>query len=361
MTELFPPIEPSTSGRLQLDALHSMYWEECGRHDGIPAVFLHGGPGSGASPKHRRFFDPQAYRIIVYDQRGAGRSTPLGELEDNTTPHLVADLEALRQHLGIERWLVFGGSWGSTLALAYAQAHPDRCLGLVLRGIFLCRDSEIDWFMRGMGTIFPEAWEAFAAHIPAAERGDLLQAYHRRLVDADAAVHMPAARAWSRYEGACSTLLPDPETAAHFDDDVVALGLAAHRGALLRQSCLHAMQCAARPDLTSARYSRRHRAGALRRGVSHRLGPRLACCLASGAVPGHPGCRALRLGARHPGSAACGDRALQDRRKLRLSQACWTTLACPRPTLLKSTVSRPAVPAALRSARRAGRAAGARG
>ena len=211
---------------LQVDRLHMLYWEECGRRDGIPAVFLHGGPGSGSSPKHRRFFDPRAYRIIVYDQRGAGRSRPLGELRDNTTAHLVADLEALRRYLGIERWLVFGGSWGSTLALAYAQSHPDRCLGLILRGIFLCRRSEIDWFMHGMGTVFPEVWGEFAAYLPEGERGDLLQAYYRRLVDPDPAVHMPAARAWSRYEGACSTLLPDPETAAHFADDTVALGLA---------------------------------------------------------------------------------------------------------------------------------------
>ena len=226
MAALHPPIEPLASGMLSLDSLHSMYWEECGNRQGIPAVFLHGGPGAGISAKHRRFFDPRAYRTILYDQRGAGRSTPLGELRDNTTPHLVADLETLRQHLGIERWLVFGGSWGSTLALAYAQAHPERCLGLVLRGIFLCRPGEIDWFMRGMRTVFPEAWKVFAGHLPQSERNDLLGNFHRRLINPDPAVHMPAARAWSRYEGACSTLLPDPDTAAHFADDIVALGLA---------------------------------------------------------------------------------------------------------------------------------------
>lgn len=226
MVELFPPIEPIASGMLQVDRLHMLYWEECGNRDGIPVVFLHGGPGSGSSPKHRRFFDPRAYRIIVYDQRGAGRSRPLGELRDNTTGHLVTDLEALRLHLGIDRWLVFGGSWGSTLALAYAQSHPNHCLGLILRGIFLCRRSEIDWFMRGMRTVFPEVWHQFAAYLPENERGELLQAYYRRLIDPDPAVHMPAARAWSRYEGACSTLLPDPEAAAHFADDTVALGLA---------------------------------------------------------------------------------------------------------------------------------------
>jgi len=223
---LFPAIEPAASGMLRLDGLHSMYWEECGRRDGIPAVFLHGGPGAGSTPKHRCFFDPGVYRIIVYDQRGAGRSSPLGELRDNTTQHLVADLELLRRHLGVERWLVFGGSWGSTLAIAYAEAHPERCLGLILRGIFLCRKSEIDWFLYGLRGVFPEAWERFANFLPQAERGDLLRNYHRRLTDPDPGVHMPAARRWSSYEGACSTLLPSPETIAYFAGDTVALGLA---------------------------------------------------------------------------------------------------------------------------------------
>jgi proline iminopeptidase len=162
----------------------------------------------------------------VYDQRGAGRSTPLGELRANTTPHLIDDLERLRQHLGVERWLVFGGSWGSTLALAYAEAHPERCLGLVLRGIFLCRKSEIDWFLYGLRNVFPEPWEAFAGFLPSDERGDLLRNFHRRLIDPDPAVHMPAAKAWSVYEGSCSTLLPSRETVDHFSGDVVALGLA---------------------------------------------------------------------------------------------------------------------------------------
>jgi proline iminopeptidase len=203
-----------------------MCWEESGRPDGIPVVFLHGGPGAGSTPKHRRFFDPDAYRIIVYDQRGAGRSTPLGELRDNTTPHLVADLEALRVHVGVERWLVFGGSWGSTLAIAYAEAHPERCLGLVLRGIFLCRKSEIEWFLYGLRSVFPEPWEKFSGFLPSGERGDLLGNYHRRLIDPDPAVHMPAARSWSVYEGSCSTLLPSPDTVAYFAGDTVALGLA---------------------------------------------------------------------------------------------------------------------------------------
>jgi proline iminopeptidase len=223
---LHPPIEPYASGLLPLDALHAMYWETSGNPAGIPVVFLHGGPGGGTTPKHRRFFDPAAYRIVLYDQRGAGRSTPLGEVRDNTTPLLVADLERLRTMLGIERWLVFGGSWGSTLALAYAEAHPQRCLGLVLRGIFLCRPSEVDWFLYGLRSVFPEPWDRFAGFLPPGERGDLLGNYHRRLVDPDPAVHMPAARAWSVYEGSCSTLLPSAETVDHFASDVVALGLA---------------------------------------------------------------------------------------------------------------------------------------
>lgn len=224
--ELYPEIEPRRSGMLALDALHRMYWEESGNPLGVPVLFLHGGPGAGAAATHRRFFDPAHYRIAIFDQRGAGRSTPLGELRDNTTPHLVADIEALRAHLGIERWIVFGGSWGSTLALAYGEAHPQRCAGLILRGIFLCRKSEIDWFLYGLRALFPEAWRAFSRVIPERERHDLLAAYYRRLTDPDPAIHMPAARAWSVYEGTCSTLLPSAETVAYFAGDVVSLGLA---------------------------------------------------------------------------------------------------------------------------------------
>ncbi len=223
---LYPEIEPYRQGTLALDAPHVMRWEECGNPEGRPVVFLHGGPGAGVWPTHRRFFDPRRWRIVLYDQRGAGGSSPLGELSNNTTQHLVADVERLRAHLGIERWVVFGGSWGSTLALAYAQAHPERVKALVLRGIFFGRSHEIDWFMRDMRWVFPENWRAFASVIPEAERGDLLAAYHRRLTDPDADVHMPAARAWSLYEGACSTLLPDPEREKTFGDPVVALGIA---------------------------------------------------------------------------------------------------------------------------------------
>ncbi len=223
---LFPPIEPFATGMLDVDPPHRMYFEQSGDPRGVPVVFLHGGPGAGASAVHRQFFDPAFYRIIVYDQRGAGRSTPLGCLENNTTPMLIEDLERLRKHLAIERWLVFGGSWGSTLALAYAEHHAERCLGLVLRGIFLCRKSEIDWFLYGLRTIFPEAWRTFAGYVPEAERADLLSAYYQRLTHPDSAVHMPAARSWSVYEGSCSTLLPNPALVADFASDRVALGLA---------------------------------------------------------------------------------------------------------------------------------------
>jgi proline iminopeptidase len=223
---LYPPCEPVMTGTLPLDRRHVMAWEICGRRDGVPLVFLHGGPGGGSLPHHRRFYDPAFWKVVLYDQRGAGRSTPSAEIADNTTEHLVADLEHLREHLGIGRWLLFGGSWGSTLALAYAQAHPDSVLGLVLRGVFLASRSEIDWFMTGMRRVYPEAWRAFAGFLPEDERGALLPNYHRRLVDPDPAVHLPAARAWDAYESACSTLLPRHEGLVRHDDDRAALAIA---------------------------------------------------------------------------------------------------------------------------------------
>ncbi|HXC28048.1 MAG TPA: prolyl aminopeptidase [Stellaceae bacterium] len=224
--DLFPPIEPYRTGRLRLDSRHTMYWEESGNPHGMPALFLHGGPGAGATPVHRRFFDPAQWRIVIYDQRGGGRSTPLGETVENSPTHLVSDIEVLRRELGIEKWLVFGGSWGSTLALLYAETYPESCRGLILRGIFLARQAEIDWFLYGIAAVFPEAWRAFAGFVAEEERGDLLAAYYRRLIDPDPRVHMAAARAWSLYEGACSTLLPNPETIAAFGEDRLALGLA---------------------------------------------------------------------------------------------------------------------------------------
>ncbi len=212
---------------LPLDGGHVMYWEEAGSPRGLPVLFLHGGPGAGCTPAYRRFFDPAAYRILLFDQRGAGRSTPGAETQSNTTQHLIRDIETLRRHLSVDRWLVFGGSWGSTLALAYGEAHPERCLGFVLRGVFLGRRAEVDWFLHGMGTFFPEAHRAFLAPIPPEERGDgLLAAYHRRLMDPDPRVHLPAARAWSRYESACSALRPGPADTAAVAGDRAALSLA---------------------------------------------------------------------------------------------------------------------------------------
>ena len=225
-TEIFPHLEPSVSGRLALDPVHEMYWEVSGNPQGVPVLFLHGGPGAGASPSHRRFFDPEFYRIIIFDQRGSSRSTPLGETRDNTTQHLIADIERLREHLQVEKWIIFGGSWGSTLALAYAQAHPQCCSALVLRGIFLSRQSEIDWFLYGMRAFFPEAWDEFSGFVPEQERQDLLSAYARRLDDPDPQVRIEAARRWGTYEGSCSTLLANTSTVAHYADDRVALGLA---------------------------------------------------------------------------------------------------------------------------------------
>lgn len=225
MRTVFPEIEPYRTGTLAVDELHTLYWEECGNPDGQPVLFLHGGPGAGTSPSHRRFFDPAHYRIVLFDQRGAGKSTPLGEYHNNTTPLLIEDIEKIRVMLGIQQWLVFGGSWGSTLALAYGEAHPERCLGFVLRGIFLCTKAEVDWFVNGMGYFYPEIHQRFAEAIPVEERGDLLQAYVKRLFCDDPAIYMEAARNWSRYEGSCLFLKPQAEAIASFESDEVSLGI----------------------------------------------------------------------------------------------------------------------------------------
>ena len=223
--ELFPAIEPYESGHLQVTPPHSLYWEQCGNPDGFPVLFLHGGPGAGFSSGHRRFFDPRFYRIVLVDQRGAGRSLPYAEIEGNDTHSLVGDLEALRRFLEIDQWLLFGGSWGSSLALAYAEAHPAACAGLILRGIFLCRKKEVDWFMSGMRQFFPEAWSTFMAHLNEEERADPLNAYYRRLCDPDPTIHMPAAAAWSRYEASCSTLIPSRATIDAMSNPETSLSL----------------------------------------------------------------------------------------------------------------------------------------
>ncbi len=224
--DLFPEIGPFETGYLPLSDGHVMYWEQVGNPRGKPVLFLHGGPGAGAGAVHRRFFDPAIWRVIIFDQRGAGRSKPLGSLAANTTPHLVEDIETLRKFLGLERLLLFGGSWGSTLALAYAQAHPEAVMGAVLRGIFLGRAAEVEWFLHGLAKVFPDAHATFAQFLPEEERGDLLGNYLKRLTDPDPQVHGPAARNWSIYEGSCSTLLPSFEAVSAFAQDRTAIGLA---------------------------------------------------------------------------------------------------------------------------------------
>lgn len=227
MTDLYPQIKPYSSGLLPVDGGHELYWEQCGNPEGVPVVFLHGGPGSGCESYHRRFFDPDRYRILLFDQRGCGRSRPHARLEENTTWHLVSDIERLREHQGIDRWLVFGGSWGSTLALAYAESHSERVAGLVLRGVFLCREREIQWFYQeGASRIFPDYWEDYLQPIPASERGNLVSAYYARLTGEDELARMAAAKAWSRWEARTASLLPDPNIERHFGDPRTALSLA---------------------------------------------------------------------------------------------------------------------------------------
>jgi proline iminopeptidase len=224
---LYPDIEPYDSGFLQVSPLHSIYYEQCGNPKGKPVVFLHGGPGAGCNAKSRRFFDPARYRIVLFDQRGCGRSKPHAELTDNTTWHLVADIERIREHLGIDRWLVFGGSWGSTLALAYSQTHPGRVTELVLRGIFMLRRWELEWFyQKGCDAIFPDAWEGYLAAIPPVERADLMGAYYRRLTSPDSEVRLAAAKAWSVWEGGTSFLHPSADYIAATGGDEFALAFA---------------------------------------------------------------------------------------------------------------------------------------
>ena len=227
MRELYPPIEAFNTGFLQVSELHTIYFEESGNPNGQPAIFVHGGPGGGITPEYRQFFDPAHYHVVLFEQRGCGRSTPHASLEENTTWDLVADMEKIREHLGIDKWLVFGGSWGSTLSLTYAETHPDRCTHLVLRGIFLLRKSEIDWLYQwGTSEIFPDYWEEYLKPIPPEERHDMLSAYHKRLTSTDKAVQLEAARAWSIWEGATSKLLIDPNLVDHYGEEEFATAFA---------------------------------------------------------------------------------------------------------------------------------------
>ena len=235
---LYPAIEPWRTGRLEVGDGHILYWEQCGNPDGKPAVMLHGGPGAGCNPDHRRQFDPERFNVTLFDQRGCGRSTPHASLDANTTWHLVEDMEKLRRQVGVESWMVYGGSWGSTLALAYAQAYPERTTGLVLRGIFLFRQKELDWLYQfGASEVYPDKWGEFLAPIPEAERGDMVTAYQKRLTADDPAVQLQAAKAWSKWEAETVTLLPDPHVIEEHTSDDFAIAIArienhymAHKG-----------------------------------------------------------------------------------------------------------------------------------
>ncbi len=227
MGDFYPEIKPYVTHQLRVDSVHTLYIEESGEPEGIPILFLHGGPGAGCQPYHRRFFDPNRYRIILFDQRGCGRSMPHAELEANNTGLLISDIESIRELLGVSEWMVFGGSWGSTLALAYAEAHPSRVLGLILRGVFLCREREIEWFYQeGASRVYPDYWQDYLSIVPVSERDDMLRAYHRRLTGKDELARMAAAKAWSLWEARTASLLPTKDIINHFSDPHVALSLA---------------------------------------------------------------------------------------------------------------------------------------
>jgi proline iminopeptidase len=226
-SELFPEIESYNQGFLKVSDIHTMYYEEAGNPNGKPILFLHGGPGGGLHDKYKRYFDPNFYRIVLFDQRGCGKSTPHSELRENTTRHLISDIEKLREHLNIDKWVVFGGSWGSTLSLCYAIAHPKRVLGLILRGIFLCRKEEINWFyQKGAHHLYPDEWEKYISIIPEDDRDDLVRAYYKRLTGDNYEEQLKSARAWSKWEGATSKLLQDPELISHFDEPHTAIAFA---------------------------------------------------------------------------------------------------------------------------------------
>ncbi len=227
MHTLYPDINPYKLHSLDVDPQHRLYVEESGNPQGIPVLFVHGGPGGGTSPQHRCFFDPERYRIVLFDQRGCGRSTPHAELNNNTTDHLIDDIEKIREHLSIDQFMLFGGSWGATLSLLYAQRHPERVSGLILRGVFLCRREDIQWlYQQGASAVFPDYWQDYLREIPEAEHGDLLNAYYRRLTSDNEIARMSAAKALSVWEGRCSTLDPKPNVVDHYSDPHIALAMA---------------------------------------------------------------------------------------------------------------------------------------
>ena len=283
MRKLYPPITPYATHRLAVDGRHMLYVEECGQPDGLPVVFLHGGPGGGLIPEHRCFFDPARWRIVLFDQRGCGGSTPTADVEDNTTAHLVSDIEAIRLLLGIERWAVFGGSWGSTLALAYAQAHPAQVTGLIVRGVFLGRREELHWFNEADGgarMVFPEGWARYVAHIPPAERDALVEAYWRRLDSDDPLVRLAAARAWNAWEDGASTLLHDPLVPPAPEPDAAALAVARIEAHYFRHDVFLA------PDQLLRDIGRiRHLPGVIVQGRYDMLCPAKAACDLAAAWP----------------------------------------------------------------------------
>ena len=318
MRELYPEIEPFDEGFLKVSDLHTVHYEQVGNPKGKKAIFFHGGPGGGLDPDYRRYFDPKRWHVTLFDQRGSGKSTPHAELRENTTWDLVRDAERLREHLKIDKWLVFGGSWGSTLGLAYAETHPERCTGLVLRGIFLLRRKELLWFYQeGASWLFPDAWEEYLKPIPEVERGDMMGAYYRRLTSEDQAVRSEAAKAWSIWEGSTSKLYPDPDLIAHFAGDAFADAFArieCHyfvNGAFLRSDTPAPRR---RPEDRAP--ARRDRAGPLRRGVPG--GERLGAAQALAEVEARDRARLgpQHEGARDPQRAGAGDRRLR-----RLSEA----------------------------------------
>ena len=238
MQILYPEIKPYATHRLQVSDIHDLYIEECGDKNGIPVVFLHGGPGGGIDPDHRRYFDPEKYRIVLFDQRGSGRSNPHAELQDNTTQHLIDDLEAIREMLEIDKWMLFGGSWGSTYALLYAQAHPERVTAMILRGIFLARDQDYKWlYEEGASLVYPDFWEDFYTHVPEDERDDLVSAYYARLTGSDEIARMAAAKHWSIWEGRIATLQPNHKIIEHFTDPRTAMSLAKIEAHYFKHRC----------------------------------------------------------------------------------------------------------------------------